>query len=42
MRSTYLDIAAREPERVKIIDSSQPLENVLLQIDHVFTDVLAG
>lgn len=42
MRSAYLDIASREPERVKIIDSSQPLEDVLSQIDHVINDALTG
>jgi dTMP kinase len=40
MRSSYLDIASKEPDRVKIIDSSQPLEDVLLQIDGVLNDVL--
>ncbi|GBE07519.1 thymidylate kinase [bacterium BMS3Bbin11] len=40
IRSSYLDIARQEPERVKIIDSSQALENVLLQIDEVLDDVL--
>lgn len=40
MRSSYLDIARQEPERVKIIDSSQALEDVLLQIDDVMNDVL--
>lgn len=42
MRSTYLDIASREPERVKVIDSSQALDNVLSQIDSVLNDLLAG
>jgi dTMP kinase len=42
MRSSYLDIASREPERVKVIDSSQALEDVLLRIDSVLNDVLAG
>lgn len=42
MRLSYLDIASREPERVKVIDSSQALENVLLQIDTELNDVLAG
>lgn len=42
MRACYLEIAAREPERVKIIDSSQPLESVLLQIDQVLDTVLTG
>ncbi len=40
MRSSYLEIARKEPERVKVIDSSQALENVLLQIDGILTDVL--
>ncbi len=42
MRSSYLDIASREPERVKVIDSSQALEDVLLRIDSVLDDVFAG
>ena len=42
MRSTYLDIASREPERVKVIDSSQALGNVLSQIDSILDDLLAG
>jgi dTMP kinase len=42
MRLSYLDIASREPERVKVIDSSQALDHVLLQIDTVLNDVLAG
>ncbi|MFW2439794.1 MAG: dTMP kinase [Arenicellales bacterium] len=42
MRSSYLDIASQEPERVKVIDSSQALENVLLQIDDVLKDVLSA
>lgn len=41
MRSSYLEIARREPERVKIIDSSQILENVLSQIDFVLNDILS-
>lgn len=41
MRSSYLEIASQEPERVKIIDSSQALENVLLQIDGVLKGVLS-
>ncbi|GMR05870.1 MAG: dTMP kinase [Gammaproteobacteria bacterium] len=40
IRSSYLDIARQEPERVKIIDSSQAHEDVLLQIDDVLNDVL--
>lgn len=42
MRSSYLDIARREPDRVKIIDSAQSLDNVLQQIDHVLNPILAG
>jgi dTMP kinase len=41
MRSSYLDIASREPDRVKIIDSSQILESVLSQIDFVLNDILS-
>ena len=41
MRSSYLEIARREPERVKIIDSSQILENVLSQIDFVLNEILS-
>ncbi len=40
MRSSYLEIASREPERVKIIDSSLTLENVLSQIDFILNDIL--
>jgi len=40
MRSSYLEIARREPDRVKVIDSSQPLENVLSQIDRILTEML--
>jgi dTMP kinase len=40
MRSSYLDIARREPDRVKVIDSSQPLESVLSQIDRILTEML--
>ncbi len=40
MRSSYLEIASREPERVKIIDSSLTLENVLSQIDFVLNEIL--
>ena len=39
MRSTYLDIAGNEPERVKVIDSAQELDDVLLQIDVVLNDL---
>lgn len=41
MRLSYLDIASREPDRVKIIDSSQILENVLSQIDFVLNEILS-
>ena len=41
MRSSYLEIARREPERMKIIDSSQILENVLSQIDFVLNEILS-
>jgi dTMP kinase len=41
MRSSYLEIASREPYRVKIIDSSQILENVLSQIDFVLDEILS-
>jgi dTMP kinase len=40
MRSSYLEIARREPDRVKVIDSSQPLESVLSQIDRILTEML--
>lgn len=40
MRATYLEIARNEPDRVKIIDSSQPLANVFLQIDQVLDRVI--
>jgi len=40
MRNSYLTIAREEPDRVKIIDASQNLENVRLQIDEVLNDLL--
>ncbi len=40
MRSSYLEIARREPDRVTVIDSSQPLESVLSQIDRILTEML--
>ncbi|MCG7913773.1 dTMP kinase [Candidatus Thiodiazotropha endoloripes] len=40
VRAGYLEIAAREPHRVKIIDASKPLETVQQQIDHVVTAFL--
>ena len=39
MRSAYLEIAGNEPERVKVIDSGQELDEVLLQIDVVLNDL---
>lgn len=39
MRSAYLEIAGSEPERVKVIDSAQELDDVLLQIDVVLNDL---
>ncbi len=33
VRQAYLDIAKREPERVKVIDAAQALESVQTQID---------
>ena len=40
MRSTYLEIAAREPQRVKVIDAARPLAEVLAQIDGVLRPYL--
>ena len=40
MREAYLEIARADPGRVKIIDSSRPLEEVLEQIDSVIDDAL--
>ncbi|WP_201258768.1 dTMP kinase [Candidatus Thiodiazotropha endoloripes] len=40
VRAGYLEIASREPHRVKIIDASKPLETVQQQIDHVVTAFL--
>ncbi|MCP3870436.1 MAG: dTMP kinase [Gammaproteobacteria bacterium] len=42
VRNTYLDIAGQEPDRVKIIDSSQPPEQVRVQIDSVLKRFLSG
>ena len=40
MRSAYLEIAGNEPDRVKVIDSAQELDDVLLQIDVVLNDLI--
>jgi dTMP kinase len=40
VRQGYLDIAAAEPERVKLIDASQSLEEVQAQIEAVITEFL--
>jgi dTMP kinase len=41
MRSTYLEIAAREPQRVKVIDAARPLTEVLSQIDSTLQPYLS-
>ncbi len=40
VRQGYLEIAAREPERVRVIDASQSLEDVQSQIERVMADFL--
>ncbi|RLJ20300.1 dTMP kinase [bacterium endosymbiont of Escarpia laminata] len=40
VRQGYLEIAAREPERVRVIDASQSLEDVRSQIERVIADFL--
>ncbi len=40
MRTAYLDIARNDPERVRIVDASQALENVLGQIDEILNDFI--
>ncbi|MBL3528871.1 MAG: dTMP kinase [gamma proteobacterium endosymbiont of Lamellibrachia anaximandri] len=40
VRQGYLEIAAREPERVRVIDASQSLEDVQSQIARVIADFL--
>lgn len=42
VRQTYLDIAAREPQRVHVIDASKPLPEVQAQIRQVMADYLHG
>ncbi|MBA1445807.1 MAG: dTMP kinase [Chromatiales bacterium] len=40
VRQGYLEIAAREPERVRVIDASQSLDDVQSQIARVMADFL--
>ncbi|MCG8488000.1 MAG: dTMP kinase [Chromatiales bacterium] len=40
VRAGYLEIAVREPDRVKVIDASKPLETVQQQINSVVTAFL--
>ncbi|MCG8035585.1 MAG: dTMP kinase [Candidatus Thiodiazotropha taylori] len=40
VRAGYLEIAAREPHRVKIVDASKPLETVQQQINRVVSTFL--
>ncbi len=40
VRQGYLEIATREPERVKVIDASQSLDDVQSQIERIITDFL--
>lgn len=40
VRSAYLDIAATEPERVRIVDASLPLEQVQEQIRGILESIL--
>lgn len=40
VRNAYLEIADREPQRVKVVDAAQPLEQVQAQIESIMTDYL--
>lgn len=40
-RGAYREIAASEPQRVKVIDASLPLDDVVAQIDRVMNDFLS-
>ncbi len=40
VRQGYLEIATREPERVRVIDASQSLDDVQSQIERVMADFL--
>jgi len=40
VRSAYLKIAHNEPERVKVIDASKPLEEVQMQIKSVLSNII--
>lgn len=40
-RDAYRRIAANEPQRVKVIDASMPLDDVVAQIDTVMNDFLS-
>jgi len=40
VRSAYLKIAHNEPERVKVIDASKPLDDVQMQIKSVLTNII--
>lgn len=42
VRRVYLERAHQEPERYRILDASQPLEQVQQQLSSLFTDVLAS
>ena len=41
VRSAYLKIAHNEPERVKVIDASKPLEEVQMQIKSVLSNIIS-
>lgn len=41
VRAGYLDLARREPQRLRVVDASQPLEAVQRDIDRVMDEFLA-
>lgn len=42
IRQAYLDLALAEPQRIKVIDASQPLEMVTAQVEAVVVDFMAS
>lgn len=40
VRAAYLDLAMREPQRIRVVDAAQPLPQVLRQIDKALSALL--
>ena len=40
VRSCYLDLAVREPQRIKIVDATLPLEQVWAQVSNELSEFL--